>query len=161
LIHIYYHYLKENKQKMVEKGVRFDVVGDISPFPDYLQEEIRRVIEMTKNGNEIELIVALNYGGRDDIKRAVKKIVGECLKNKWDEEQISEELISRHLDTAKWQDPDLLIRTSNERRLSNFLLWQLAYSEMYFTETLWPDFTPHELMKAVLHYQERERRRGG
>jgi len=166
LIQLFERYLRENQKRMVEKKVRLSVIGDLAPFPCSLKTEIKNVIEMTKEGGHcgegvgIDLVLALNYGGRDDIKRAVERIVTDCYNNNIEKQMISEELISKYLDTAFWKDPDLLIRTSNEMRVSNFLLWQLAYTEIYVTEKLWPDFTSYDLLKAVYHFQERERRQG-
>jgi undecaprenyl diphosphate synthase len=160
LIHIFELYLKENREKMKEGGVKFNVIGNLFPFPSSLKEEVLKTIEATKEGKSIEFIVALNYGGRDDLTRAIKKIVKDCLENKLEKEKITEEIIAKYLDTANWEDPDLLIRTSNEMRVSNFLLWQLAYTEIYVTTRLWPEFTSHDLLQAVAYFQEREIRRG-
>lgn len=160
LIHLLDRYLKENRKRMIETGVKFNVIGDLSRFPKYLQEEVKSTKEQTKKGKNLELIVALNYGGRDDIKRGIQKIVHDCLDKKIEANDISEKMIGKYLDTAKWGDPDLVIRTSNEMRLSNFLLWQVAYSELYVTPTLWPDFKPKDLLEAVKDFQKREIRKG-
>ena len=146
---------------MIEEGVRLDTIGDLSRLPLFVQETLEETKQATKNGWKIDLVLAMNYGGRDDIQRAVKKIVDACMHGDLSKEDISEEVFSNYLDTARWKDPDLLIRTSGEQRLSNFLLWQISYTEVYITETLWPDFDEKELFKAVLVYQQRERRRGG
>lgn len=164
LIYLFELYLNKKQNHMVERNVRFNVIGNIAPFPSSLKEAISKVIEMTKEGGPekggIDLVLALNYGGRDDIKRAIEKMLLDVERGKLEKKAISEETISHYLDTASWKDPDLLIRTSNEMRVSNFLLWQLAYTEMYVTEKLWPDFTPQDLWQAVKHFQERERRIG-
>lgn len=157
LIALIQTYLRDHLSKMIENGIKFSIIGNPSPFPESLQNELVHAVEMTKEGKKIELILALNYGGRDDIKRAVQKIMKE---KKWKPDDITEDLISSYLDTSSWKDPDLLIRTSNEMRVSNFLLWQIAYTEIYVSEKLWPDFTPLDLLNAVLRYQMRERRRG-
>jgi undecaprenyl diphosphate synthase len=106
------------------------------------------------------LVLALNYGGRDELKRAVVAIVDDCLASKLKKEEITEDLISGYLDTSRWKDPDLLIRTSGENRLSNFLLWQISYSEVVLTDVLWPDFSQQNLLEAILEYQKRELRIG-
>ena len=105
-------------------------------------------------------MIALNYGARDEIKRAVTSIVEDCLSHKLSKDAITEQVISRYLDTARWKDPDLLIRTSGESRISNFLLWQISYSEVLMTDVLWPDFNEKHLLAAVLEYQTREMRIG-
>lgn len=160
LLHILQTYLETNRQKMVEEGVRFHVIGDLTPF----SSELKKTIEMTKaatdRGRKIDFVVALNYGGRDEICRAVKKLTEAIDKGEIAKEEVSEEALASFLDTAPFADPDLLIRTSGEKRISNFLLWQLAYTEVYITETLWPDFTSRDLLKAVLDFQKRQRRRG-
>lgn len=160
LFHIYEVYLKENRQKMIEEGVKFDCVGDFEALPNNVRDEIKNTIEATKEGKKITLVVAINYGGRDDIRRACQTIVGKCELGELTKEMITEETIQNHLYTAAYTDPDLMIRTSGEMRISNFLLWQFAYTEIYVTDVLWPDFTPENLCQAVAHYQNRERRRG-
>lgn len=160
LLNVFDTFLKENCSKMVEKGVRFDTLGDLTPFPDTLKKEIERVREATKEGKKIDFLVALNYGGRDEIRRALTSIVTDVLAGALDKNSLSEKTISQYLDTAQIADPDLLIRTSGEMRLSNFLLWQMAYSEVFVTDVLWPDFTPRDLLIAVLDFQKRTRRLG-
>lgn len=153
-------YLNQNCSKMIEKGVRFEVIGNISELPASLQQAIAAVKEKTKECTAITVIVALNYGSRDEIKRAMQKIAKQVISNQLKVEEISEEIIARNLDTKGIADPDLLIRTSSEMRISNFLLWQLAYTEMYIEEVLWPDFSPQHLLKAILDFQNRDRRIG-
>lgn len=153
-------FLQENTPKMVEQGVRFTVIGDYCRFPDSLKSAISLSKEATKGGNKIDFVIALNYGGRDELKRAIIRIAEDCMRKELSPEQITEEVISDYLDTFLWQDPDLLIRTSGEHRISNFMLWQLAYSEIYVTDVLWPDFKPKDLLKAVRNFQERQRRLG-
>lgn len=160
LYQIYEAYLRDNRQKMVKEGVKFDTIGDLSPLPASVKVEMIKTLEATKECSGITLVVALNYGGRDDLRRACQKIADQCLAGKLDPKMISEETIQKNLDTASYADPDLLIRTSGEMRISNFLLWQLAYTELYITDVLWPDFKPEDLLKAVVHFQNRERRRG-
>lgn len=160
LFKIFKTYLQEHEKQMIEQGVRFDVIGDLSMLSSELQEKIACVKERTNHGKMIDFVVALNYGGRDEIRRGVKRVVRDCLEKKISIDGITEELISGYLDTARWKDPDLLIRTSGETRISNFLLWQLAYCEIYMTEVLWPDFNSQDLLKAIEIFQKRERRRG-
>jgi len=147
-------YLKKELDTYIKNEVKFEVIGDIFKFSKKLQDRINLTKEKTKNFNKLTQILALNYGSRDEITRAVKKL---C-ENK---EEITEENISKNLDTANFPDVDLLIRTSGEVRLSNFLLWQVAYAEMFFTPTLWPDFTPKELEEIINNFKLRERRFGG
>lgn len=161
LMKVFSHYLKKNLQFMVEEGVRLDSIGDLSRLPQDVQDLFHETKLATKDGKKIDLVLAVNYGGRDDLKRAMQRIVADCEKGLLKKENISEDLISTYLDTAKWKDPDLFIRTSGEQRLSNFLLWQFSYTEVYITKTLWPDFNEKHLLQAVLDYQQRERRLGG
>jgi len=148
------HYLAAKREKMINEGVRFTTIGDVKSLLPELQEEIRITKDATKNCNKLTLIVALSYGARQEMCRAVKKIIADKTQD------VTPEIISKTLDTAGIPDPDLLIRTSGEYRISNFLLWQLAYTELYFTETLWPDFSKEELIRAIEEYQKRERRFG-
>lgn len=154
-------YLKKKRKSMIEESVRLETIGDLSRLPDFVRENLRKVKEDTASGSKIRLVLALNYGSRDEIKRAVEKIVDDLKREKIVRDQISEELISSYLDTAPLGDPDLFIRTSGEQRLSNFLLWQLSYTEVYLTQVLWPDFKPKDLLDAIFEFQRRERRLGG
>lgn len=151
-------YLTEQCPAMIEHGIRLETIGDISRFPENVCQTIQRTKERTAHCKDIDMVLALNYGGRDEIRRTIQSIVND---SKVYQEEITEGLIARYLDTAQWPDPDLLIRTSGELRLSNFLLWQSSYTEIYTTEVLWPDFTPQHLWEAVLNFQTRERRLGG
>jgi undecaprenyl diphosphate synthase len=150
------NWLKKELDTYLENEVKFEVIGDVSKFSDKLQKRIEITKEKTKNFTKLTQILALNYGGRDEITRAVKKLCNE-------KKEITEENINRYLDTSihNIPDVDLLIRTSGEIRVSNFLLWQIAYAEMFFTKTLWPDFTPNELGKIIEDFEKRERRYGG
>lgn len=154
------NYLIEQANDMVKEGVRLATIGDTSTLPDKVKEELIRVKEMTKNCSKITLNLALNYGGRDEIVHAVNKLVADIKAGKRDE-TITEEIFEQYLYTNFLPDPDLLIRTSGEIRLSNFLPWQTAYTEFYFTDVNWPDFTDDEFYKAILEYQHRHRRFGG
>jgi undecaprenyl diphosphate synthase len=154
LMKLLHSYLISKKQKMINEGIRFNVIGDTKLLSQELQQEIANTKEATGRGDKMTLTVALSYGSRQEICRAVNKIRSD--KN----EEITVEKVSAMLDTADIPDPDLLIRTSGEYRISNFLLWQLAYAELYFTEVLWPDFNKDEIVKAIEEYQRRERRFG-
>lgn len=160
ILTIFETFLRKNRQKMVDMGVRFETIGDLTPFPPVVQEEIEKTREATAKGDTLDLVLAMNYGARDEMKRALVSMINDYEKGKLDKEQITEEVISSYLDTASYGDPDLLIRAGGEKRISNFLLWQLAYTEVYMTEVLWPDFTPRDLLKAVLDFQKRTRRLG-
>lgn len=156
LFKIFRHILKIKRQEFKKNDIRVKILGDISYFPRDLQKEIRKTLEFLKNGKKFQLNVALNYGGRADILQAVKKIA----ESKVSIENISEDLISRNLYTSGDPDPDLIIRPGGEMRLSNFLIWQASYAELYFTSKLWPDFDEKELDKAIEEYNRRERRFG-
>ena len=149
------YYLASKTQKMVEKGVKFHTIGDLSPLPDQLKNRIKESKRITNQGTKLDLVLAINYGARDDIRRAAVEAMRHCGQG-----ELTEADIGRHLYTAPWPDPELFIRTSGEERLSNFLLWQLSYAELYFTDVLWPEFTPKELLKAIQAYQDRARRWG-
>ena len=146
------NWLKKELNTYIENDVKFETIGDISKFSDKLKKRIEYTKEVTKNNKKLTQVLALNYGARDEITRAVKKLISN-------NEEITEENIQKNLDISK--DVDLLIRTSGEIRVSNFLLWQIAYAEMYFTPTFWPDFTPKELEEILKEFKKRERRFGG
>jgi undecaprenyl diphosphate synthase len=154
-------FLIEQRQPMLDNNVRFHTIGNLSK----LSPHINQLIEDTKNAtaqcDKINMVAALNYGARDEITRAFQRLLADCLEKKISQEEICEQLIAQYLDTAPWPDPDLLIRTSGERRMSNFLLWQLSYGEIYAADRLWPDFVANDLLDAVLYYQSRNRRFGG
>lgn len=150
-------FLKEkNKQ-----NIRIKLLGDISRLSNGLQKSINKAIETTKNNTGLTLNIAFNYGGRSELIRAMKNIAKEIKENKIHIDDINEELVSSHLYTAGQPDPDLLIRTSRELRTSNFLPWQLVYTEFYFPEKHWPDFGKEDLLEAIRVYQKRNRRFGG
>lgn len=161
LMHLLKIYLEKEKPRMIREGVRLDTIGDTSRFPEDVRECIEGAKRDTAAGKKIDLVLALNYGARDEIKRATQAIVADVISGKLEKESITETDISRHLDTAKWKDPELVIRTSGETRLSNFLLWQLSYAEIYITATLWPDFSKQDFVEAIIDYQNRQRRLGG
>ena len=154
-------YLKQCLKKSKENNMRCLVIGDKSGLDQDIQDRIAELEEFSKDFDGITLIIALNYGSRDEIKRAVVDIAKEVKEGKIDPEDITEDTISNHLDTKGIPDPDLLIRTSGEIRLSNFLMWQSAYTEYYFPDVLWPDFKEKHLLAAVQEYNKRDRRYGG
>ncbi len=154
-------YLKGCVKKSMENNVRCRVIGRREELSADIIESIENLEEKTKNNTGLQFTIAINYGGRDEITRAVRKIANQVTAGTLTAEDITEELISSNLDTWELPDPDLLIRTSGEQRLSNYLPWQLAYTEFYFTEIHWPDFNREELIKAFERYNKRERRFGG
>lgn len=160
LMQLFSSYLRRKKKSLQKQGVRLTTIGEIGKFTPGLQKELKEVVEATKACSKIRLILALNYGSRDEITRAVKKIIEDVENRIISKQEVTENLISGYLDTADVPDPDLLIRTSGESRLSNFLLWQLSYTEVLTTSTLWPDFGKKELLCAILEYQKRKRRFG-
>ncbi len=153
-------YIKKESKALHKKNVRITTIGDLTSFDDKIQKEISKAKELTEDNTGLNFNIALNYGGRDEIRRAVEKIVEQERGGNREGLTVTEKEIERHLDTRDLPDPDLLIRTSGEMRLSNYLLWQLAYTELVFTETLWPDFTGEDLEKAIEEYQNRDRRFG-
>lgn len=140
---------------------RTKFIGDISALSPVLQEKIRRIEEVVSNKNGLMVNIALNYGGRDEIVRAVKQVAYQVQTGALPLEKMDQEVFSQYLYTAGQPDPDLIIRPSGEERLSNFLIWQAAYSEFVFMDILWPDFTPRDLERAIVEYQQRDRRFGG
>jgi len=149
--------VKEKKEEYKKKGIKVAILGDFQAFPRKVVRAIEEILAIVKKHERLKVNVALNYGGRDEILRAVKKIVSQKIPPK----RINEETFGKLLYTNGERDPDLIIRAGGEIRLSNFLLWQMSYSELYFTDTLWPDFTPEKLDKAIAEYQKRARRFGG
>lgn len=154
-------YLKNAEKELGGDEVRIRVIGDPTRFSDEIQQQIKRVEAVTKDNKAVTVTLALNYGGRDELVHAVKAIAKEVQNGKTNPDSIDEETVSRHLYTYDMPDPDLVIRTSGELRLSNYLLWQTSYSELYFTDTLWPDFDEKEFTKAIDAYLSRNRRFGG
>ena len=148
-------YLITKQEKMLQNGIRFETIGDLSKLPEPIRQKITETKEVTAKQTRMTLILALSYGARNEMVRAFNKRLEDGKT-----EQLTEVEFSKWLDTCGRPDPDLLIRTSGEYRLSNFLLWQLAYTELYFTKTMWPDFTPDELGRALNEFSKRERRFG-
>ena len=147
--------------ELMENNVKVEVIGVVEKLPESTRKAVEDAIEQTKNNTGLKLIFALNYGSKDEIVTAVKRIAQGAANNEYKVEEIDEQLISDNLFTKDTPDPDLLIRTSGEQRISNFLLWQIAYSEFIFTKVAWPDFVEEEFYKALLEYQSRDRRFGG
>lgn len=160
LMDILVHSITNEMEELNENGVRFTTIGDIDGLPPRCAESLINAIEITKNNTEITLILALNYSAKWEIRKAIQTISKKLASGLISEDEITDELISEHLTTKGIPDPELMIRTSGEHRISNFLLWQLAYSEFYFTETHWPDFRRDDFFQAILAYQQRERRFG-
>ena len=154
-------YLKNCLKTAKKNNMRVRVIGDISRLTEKFQKSIRDLEEASKAYDGLNLQIAINYGSRDEMIRAMRRMLEDCGAGRLTAQELNEERFSRYLDTAEIPDPDLLIRTSGEQRLSNYLLWQLAYSEFYFTETPWPDFHEEELRQAVEAYSARDRRYGG
>ena len=154
-------YLKNCIKTAAKNNMRVRVIGDITGLDPAMQKQIAELEEASKHNDGLNFQIALNYGSRDEMIRAMKKMVEDHDAGRLPVSEINEESFTRYLDTHDIPDPDLLIRTSGEQRLSNYLLWQLAYSEFYFTKVPWPDFSPEELKKAVEEYSNRDRRYGG
>ena len=151
------NYMKTCLKTAEKNDMKIRVIGDIHPLDEDIKKRILELEEASRNNGGLNFTIALNYGSRDEMIRAVKRLAQDCVDQKVKPEDIDEKLYAAYLDTRELPDPDLLIRTSGELRLSNYLLWQLAYSEFYFTDVPWPDFTKEEL----IHYNSRERRFGG
>lgn len=153
-------YLETSVKTSTKNNMRVRIIGDKSKLSEEIRRSIANLEEASKNNTGLKLQVAINYGSRDEILRAVKALAADISQKKTEPGQIDETTFGRYLDTADIPDPDLLIRTSGEQRLSNFLLWQSAYTELYFTDVLWPDFDEKELQKAVEYYSGRKRKFG-
>ena len=160
LMKLFRNYLKKCIKISQKNNMRVKVIGDITAFDSDIQESIEKLEDFSKDFTDLHFQIALNYGSRDEITRAVNRMLEDQKAGKL-ETPVSEDTISDYLDTAGLPDPDLMIRTSGELRLSNYLLWQLAYTEFYFTDVPWPDFSKEELEKAIEQYNSRDRRYGG
>ena len=161
LMKLFRNYMKKCIKISKDNKMQVRVIGDPTAFDPDLQEKIKELEEYSSQYDELYFQIALNYGSRDEMKRAVQKMAEDVKAEKLNPEEISEQTISDYLDTKGLPDPDLLIRTSGEERLSNFLMWQLAYTEFYFTDVAWPDFNKAEFEKAIAKYNQRDRRFGG
>ncbi|HCE67681.1 MAG: di-trans,poly-cis-decaprenylcistransferase [Geobacteraceae bacterium GWC2_55_20] len=153
-------YIRQETARMMRKNIRYNVIGNRSDLPDDVNETLDSAINQTAGNTGMVLTLALSYGGRQELSAAAARMARDVVAGKVAPEKITTELFGTYLDTGGLPDPDFLIRTSGEMRISNFLLWQLAYTELYFTETNWPDFTINELHKALADFQSRERRFG-
>ena len=161
LMKLLVQYLTNEVEGLHQNGVILRILGDINALPGAVKEKICEAIDLTKNNKGIVLNVAFNYGGRNEIVRAIKNIVSDVESGNVNEENIDENLISNYLYTKDSPDPDLIIRPSGEQRISNFLLWQCVYSEFWYSNVNWPDFSESDLQKAIYDYQNRDRRFGG
>ena len=161
LMNLLRNYMKTCLKTAEKNRMRVRVLGDKTALDDDIRNRIAELEEATKNNDGLNFQIALNYGSRDEMVRAMKKMCMDFKEGRVEAEQIDEKLFETYLDTHDIPDPDLMIRTSGEQRLSNYLLWQLAYSEFYFTDVLWPDFTKEDLAKAIEYYNGRDRRFGG
>ena len=155
------NYMKTCLKTAAKNDMKIRVIGDIEPLDDDIKNRIRELEEATVDNGGLNFTIALNYGSRDEITRAARKLAADCAAGKITAGEIDESVFESYLDTHDIPDPDLMIRTSGEQRLSNYLLWQLAYAEFYFTDVPWPDFTKEELVKAIEEYNHRHRRFGG
>jgi undecaprenyl diphosphate synthase len=152
--------LQEETQTLIKNNIRLRVMGELETLPDKVIRNIKKSVEITSGNTGLTLVLALSYSGRWEILEAVRNIAKQIKKGNVKPDDVTDEFFSSYLITHNIPDPELLIRTSGEYRISNFLLWQIAYSELYFTETLWPDFTKEDLYKAICSFQNRERRFG-
>ena len=150
--------LKKEMSTMQKNSIRLNAIGNLEHLPTRVRKELLHVIDETKNNSQMTLTLALSYGSRDELVNATKQICEKVKNNIISVESVDEPLINQHLYTQNLPDVDLLIRTSGEKRISNFLLWQIAYAELYFTDVYWPDFTNENLYEAIINYQKRERR---
>ena len=160
LMELLKEYLLKEREEMIEKNIRLSAIGRLEDLPSDVQNILRETMQKTQGCNGMILNLALSYGGRAEILHAAKGIISDLWERKLRPDELTEQRFSQYLWTWGLPDPDLLIRTSGEFRISNFLLWQIAYTELYVTETLWPDFNREELLKAIADYQSRERRFG-
>ncbi len=154
------NYMKTCLKTAAKNDMKIRVIGDIEPLDDDIKSRIRELEAATTDNGGLNFTIALNYGSRDELTRATQKMAKDCAEGKIKAEEIDESVFETYLDTHGIPDPDMMIRTSGEQRLSNYLLWQLAYSEFYFTDVPWPDFTKEELVKAIEEYNHRHRRFG-
>ncbi len=161
LMQLFRYYMKRLLKVAKKNNVRVKMIGDKRRFAQDIIDGINALEEETKDNTGLTFVIAVNYGGRDEIRRATIKLAEDVKEGKLEPDQITEDTIKGYLDTATIPDPDLLIRTSGEFRLSNYLLWQCAYTEFYVTDVLWPDFNKEELIRAIYDYNKRDRRFGG
>ncbi|MCB2378820.1 isoprenyl transferase [Hymenobacter sp. BT635] len=160
LMQLLVHTIRQETPTLLKNSIRLEAVGQIENLPASCQRELREAMELTKAGNRMTLVLALSYSGRWDLTQAAQRLATDVAAGKLRAEEVSEQTLAGYLTTAGMPDPELLIRTSGEQRISNFLLWQLAYTELYITEILWPDFRREHFYDAIQAYQRRERRFG-
>ena len=151
--------LDKELKTIIDNKIKLNAIGDINSLPKEVKKKLKETIEKTKNNRKLTLTIAINYGGKEEITNAVNTIINKVKKNIILEEKVDEELINTHLYSNNLPDVDLLIRTSGEKRISNFLLWKISYAELYFTNILWPEFSKNDFNKAINNYQKRERRK--
>ncbi|MDR9757559.1 MAG: isoprenyl transferase [Thermacetogeniaceae bacterium] len=161
LMGLLYEYIKKELDELNREEVQIRVIGRLNELPARAQQEIKRAEELTAKNNKLIFNIALNYGGRAEIVDAARRVASLAVEGKIEPEEITEELVQLYLYTGEMPDPDLLIRPAGEKRISNFLLWQIAYTEFYFTDVYWPDFGEEDFLKALDAYQNRKRRFGG
>tara|TARA_A200000113_G_scaffold220335_1_gene230339 strand:+ start:526 stop:1263 length:738 start_codon:yes stop_codon:yes gene_type:complete len=160
LMNLLVNSLKSEFEKLLKNRIKLNVIGNISQLPKKVRDELNYVINKTRDNREMTLTLALSYGGREELSTALRRLAIKVKNNIISPEKIDQSIINEHLYTQNLPDVDLLIRTSGEKRISNFLLWQIAYAELYFSKVLWPDFNKKDLHKAIINYQKRERRFG-
>ena len=160
LMNLLVNSLKSEFEKLLKNRIKLNVIGNISQLPKKVRDELNYVINKTRDNREMTLTLALSYGGREELSTALRRVAIKVKNNIISPEKIDQSIINEHLYTQNLPDVDLLIRTSGEKRISNFLLWQIAYAELYFSKVLWPDFNKRHLHKAIINYQKRERRFG-
>lgn len=161
LMQLFRYYMKKLLKVAMANNVRVKMIGEESRFDSDIIDGIDTLVRETRNNTGMTFVIAVNYGGRDEIVRGVRKLARQAADGTLDPESITEDMVSASLDTAEIPDPDLMIRTSGEQRLSNYLIWQMAYTELYFTDVYWPDFHKEDLVRAIEAYNQRERRFGG
>lgn len=160
LMELFSHALNNQVKKLHQNNIKLQIIGDLSGFSTSIQKQVAQAHALTRNNNGLILNIAANYGGRWDITQSVRQLAEQVARGELEAEAISEEMINSHLSTASLPEPDLFIRTGGEQRVSNFLLWQMAYTEFYFTDVLWPEFDAGQLNKAIESFTRRERRFG-
>ncbi|MBH8559210.1 isoprenyl transferase [Hymenobacter negativus] len=160
LMQLLVHTIRQETATLLKNSIRLEAIGDLTTLPKTCQRELAEAMELTKDGSRMTLVLALSYSGRWDLTQAAKRMADDVATGKLQPSQVTEAIVASYLVTAKMPDPELLIRTSGEQRISNFLLWQLAYTELYITDLLWPDFRKEHFQEAIRAYQRRERRFG-
>lgn len=160
LMQLLVHTIRQETPTLLKNSIRLETIGDISTLPKNCQRELAEAMELTKDGSRMTLVLALSYSGRWDLTQAAKRLAADVASGQLQPTEVTESTVASYLVTAKMPDPELLIRTSGEQRISNFLLWQLAYTELYITDLLWPDFRKEHFQEAIQAYQRRERRFG-